>query len=133
MKPLVLAAGDDVPEVNFNRNRSEFLIAGRSIPEDAFAFYSQIFEWLELYKINPNPSTTLRVRLEYYNTSSAKQLSKLFVLMQSIEGDVKIIWNYDADDDETRLYGETYKRMFKMDFKMEPIDCDEDNFQIIKD
>ncbi|MGI6478408.1 MAG: DUF1987 domain-containing protein [Salinivirgaceae bacterium] len=98
MTPLIYEGTEDTPKVVLDVDADEFLISQRSLPEDAFLFYKPIFRWLEEYAKNPKKKTVFRFELEYFNTSSAKQLSKIFVFLKSIKEEVEVIWCYYDDD-----------------------------------
>jgi len=72
----------DTPEVILNPEKGVFLIGGRSMPEDAGKFYRPIINWLNNYLKQPNDSTVFHVELEYFNSSSIKQL---LTVMQKLE------------------------------------------------
>ncbi len=80
------------PKLEFKFDMGLFEISGRSIPENSIEFYKPLLTALEQYVLNPAPSTTLRINLEYFNTSSSKCLVDIFRKLERIRemSDVKI-------------------------------------------
>lgn len=111
---LKLKATEDTPEVFFNRDSNEFRLSGRSLPEDAFAFYSPVIDWMKTYVKSPLPSSELIISLEYFNSSSVKQLLGLITVFEEIVksgNTAKIIWCYAADDDLMEIKGLEFQSM----------------------
>ena len=114
----------DTPEIILDKQNNVFEIRGRSLPEDADKFYSPILEWIENYVKDPNPETVLTVDLEYFNSSSIKQLVILFVKLQSIvktENKVKIIWSYPQNDELIEVKGQELKSILTVTFELNAV------------
>ncbi|HOG19885.1 MAG TPA: DUF1987 domain-containing protein [Salinivirgaceae bacterium] len=132
MAPLIYDGTEDTPKVVLNKDAEEFLISGRSLPEDAFLFYKPIFRWLEEYAKNPNKKTVFRFELEYFNTSSTKQLSKIFIFLKSIREEVEVIWCYYDDDTDMLNSGKRFEKLTNLDFRMEVLPViEDDDFRIV--
>jgi hypothetical protein len=87
---------------------------------------------LEEYAKNPKKKTVFRFELEYFNTSSAKQLSKIFVFLKSIKEEVEVIWCYYDDDTDMLNSGKRFEKLTNIDFKMEVLPVvEDDDFRII--
>ena len=114
----------DTPEIILDKQSNLFEIRGRSLPEDADKFYSPILEWIENYVKDPNPETVLTVDLEYFNSSSIKQLVILFVKLQGIvktENKVKIIWSYPQNDELIEVKGQELKSILTVPFELNAV------------
>ncbi|HPW66232.1 MAG TPA: DUF1987 domain-containing protein [Salinivirgaceae bacterium] len=132
MTPLIYDGTEDTPKVVLDRDAEEFLISGRSLPEDAFLFYKPIFRWLEEHAKNPKKKTIFRFELEYFNTSSAKQLSKIFIFLKNIKEEVEVIWCYQVDDIDMLNSGKRFEKFTNLNFKMEVLPViEDDDFRII--
>jgi len=119
-----LKANADTPEVLFDKEKNQFIMAGRSMPEDAYEFYKPIIEWVKEYVLDPNPKTELNVTFEYFNSSSVKQVLELFMLFENLVEngkDVKIIWNYTEDDVLMEVKGQELKSMLSVPFEFKVI------------
>ena len=120
-KPLKLNGTEDTPQIIFDRDNNQFTIRGRSLPEDSSEFYRPVIAWMEDYSKNPNPYTELNVNLDYFNSSSIKQLLVLFMLLENIiklEKEVNIVWCYSKDDDIMEIKGKEFKSMLDIPFEM---------------
>lgn len=116
-----LEGTEDTPEVILNKETNTFLIKGRSLPEDAYIFYKPIIEWFAEYSSQPNAATALSVSLDYFNSSSVKQLLDLFSQLKNIIAsghEAKIIWNYSEDDDLMEIKGLEFKSMLNIPFEI---------------
>ncbi len=113
-KSIILKGTEDTPEISFNRDANEFKISGRSLPEDAFLFYSPVIEWVRAYVQQPNANSELVVSLDYFNSSSVKQILELFILFDGIiktGNQAKIIWCYAEGDDLMEIKGIEFQSM----------------------
>lgn len=102
------------PLVSFNPGNGEFIIKGRSIPENAEMFYSSILGWLDCLCQDPPVKIVLSVQIEFLNIASSKRL--LFVLYRLLEAREKgcrvmVRWCYDERDEDMLEVGEDYAQM----------------------
>ncbi|PLX20131.1 MAG: nuclear pore complex subunit [Salinivirgaceae bacterium] len=111
MESLILNATEDTPKIVLNKKDKEFLIAERSLPENAFDFYKPVYEWLEKYVLDPLEETEFHVNLDYFNTASAKQLGKIFNLLENIKSSLFVKWHYASDDQDMLESGQRYARL----------------------
>lgn len=119
---IKIKATEDTPDVIFDRNSNEFRLSGRSLPEDAFAFYDPIIKWLNDYSKLPNDNSVLTVSLDYFNSSSVKQILELISAFEGIirsGKSAKIIWCYAADDDLMEIKGMEFQSMTNIPFEFQ--------------
>ena len=112
------------PAIKFNPQEGYLLIKGRSIPENSIALYESLINALEIYVVNPSPSTKVDFHLEYFNTSSSKCILDILKLLQMIHtggNELNISWFYDEDDDEILEIGEDYSSIISVPFNFEMI------------
>lgn len=81
---LIIDATDRTPLVDLNAATGELILSGKSIPENASAIYDPIFNWVKEYRLNPRPTTNLRLNLEYFNTSSSIWIAKIIKNLSQI-------------------------------------------------
>lgn len=101
IEKLIIKKTEDTPAVILNPEKNIFQIVGTSWPENAKNFYAPILEWFEKYfEEGANPVTTVDFMLEYFNTSSSKQIARLLNLLKEKSQYYKIIirWHYNKDD-----------------------------------
>lgn len=94
---------------------------GRSIPENSVAFYKPVFDWLDQYTGEAQNSTTVKVQLDYFNTSSSKCLFDIFKKLENIHKSgkqVTVEWCYEEDDEDMKEAGEDYQSIFTMNFSI---------------
>ena len=121
MKPLTIEGTPKTPTIRFDSKTGIFEIKGRSIPENSVEFYKPLVDWLENYKEEPLPKTTIDVRLEYFNTSPSKCILEVFKKLEAIhkaKNEVEINWYYEEDDEDMLEAGEDYESIIRVPFKM---------------
>ena len=121
MKPLIIDGTPKTPTVRFDSKTGIFEIKGRSIPENSIDFYKPIIDWLDNYKDEPLPKTTVDVRLEYFNTSSSKCILEIFKKLEAIhkaQNEVGVNWYYEEDDEDMLEAGEDYESIIRVPFNM---------------
>ena len=116
MESLKIEATEDCPQVMFDKQSGIFEISGRSFPEDSSAFYSQILNWISLYKSQPNESSTFVFKLEYSNTASSKFLLDIMMALRQIKG-VHITWCCQEDDEDMQEAGKEYSEHTEIPFE----------------
>ncbi|MCK5823132.1 MAG: DUF1987 domain-containing protein [Bacteroidales bacterium] len=120
MNDLIIEATEETPKIFFKQDKNEFCISERSLPENAVEFYTPIFEWLEKYKNKPNSETIFDFKLDYFNTASAKQITKLLLLLEGIEksNKVKIRWFFKKGDLDMKSSGLRYDKLIDINFEL---------------
>lgn len=107
------------PKVFFDGDKGILEIEGKSIPENAEAFYNQIIDFLEEYIKNPAQELKATLFFEHINTSSAKMLYKMFKTLKDVT--TTILWCYS--DEDMLEAGEDYKSIVGSDtLKFEFVD-----------
>ncbi len=131
LEPLFISKTRNNPEVNLDKQKNYFRISGRSILEDPNKFYMMIYEWLDEYIKNPNPETEFYFDLEYFNSSSARQIMKLIILLENIQktkNRITIIWLYEEGDEMSEERGEEIKIISKLNFELREYPSDDIDF-----
>ena len=123
LKTINIKGKEDTPFVILDSANDKFEISGRSLPEDAAEFYEPIIDWIDVYTSNPNPKTNLIFKLEYFNTSSAKQIYRIlskFEILHNKNHDHIATWYYQKDDKINMETGERFIRLLKVPIKLVP-------------
>ncbi len=121
LKKLKLTATDDLPLVILDAKNNMFRITGRILPEDGNVFFEPILEWIRTYIKEPNDLTEFHFNLDYYNSSTARMITKLIVELEKIQEvnkDVKVIWEYEEDDEVMLERGEELKSISYLPFEL---------------
>jgi hypothetical protein len=121
LEPLKIEPTHKTPKVYLDPAENHFELSGRSIPEDSVGFYQRILTWIDDYSKSPNTQTHFKFELEYFNTSSSKNILELLKKLESINNDgnaVQISWYYDEDDEDMEETGEDYKALLNVPIEL---------------
>ena len=104
------------PEIHFNMDGT-FKISGNSYMEDPEKFYFDVTKWLKLFLDQNSSHVSLNVCLVYINTSSTKAILNLLNLINTVaKSDLKVVWEYQIDDEEMLEIGEDLQKLTKKTF-----------------
>ena len=94
------------------------MFAERSLPENAFEFYQPIIKWLNDCSDNAKEETIVNFKLDYFTTSSAKQIIKIFLCLEEIGKSSKVIinWYYKKEDVDMYAIGLKYSKLVNIKF-----------------
>ena len=108
----------DTPAVYFDPNKGIFKMFGRSLPENSLKFWTPILKQIE--DGIRTKHLDIRVKMEYYNTSSSKCVFDLFRVFKSIEEkgvELSIRWYYEQYDEDMLEAGQDYKELLNLPIK----------------
>lgn len=117
MEVLIIQPTEHTPGVDFNPATGKLMLSGRSLPENALAFYDPVFEWLDTYLEIAAPLTELHVDLDYLNSISHKMVLEIMkntrkVLEQGKNMQVK--WYYEEEDEKMMEEGKAIASEFEI-------------------
>lgn len=115
MDNLEIQPTNDTPKVLCDVE-GEIIMTGRSLPENPIKLYEPIFNWAQQYE---KESIIINFKLEYFNTSSSKQifnLIKIFVENPKVK-DILVKWHYEEGDYDSKETGEHFSHLFKIPFE----------------
>ncbi len=118
---LEIKATLKTPRVLVNFEEGIILLAGISIPEDPYAFYSPVNVEIEKYMEAPLPKTTLEFKLEYFNTSSTLVIRNLIRDLSQSEAKTELYvkWYYEEYDEDMKEAGDEFRMLFhKLNFEL---------------
>lgn len=113
------------PSFDFDFAAGTLEIKGRSWPEHVLEIYDPAFEWLEEYKSVAQPKTSVKIMLEYFNTSSSKIVLAFIRKIEELHKsghEVQVEWYHEEDDDELKEDGQTFANMVNIPIKLVPIE-----------
>ena len=115
MEKLYIEATKYTPKIILDAQEGLLEIMGKSYPENTFEFYQPILAWVETYFHDPQPETTLKMEIIYFNSSSSKLFFDLFDLLEEhIEkSDIHIQWIYDLENESALEAGEDFIEDFE--------------------
>ena len=120
MELINIKGTDDTPNVILDKDNAKFEISGRSLPEDVNMFYEPILEWIDSYAEAPCEKTEFNFKLEYFNSSSAKFIADILVMVEKYHSkgfDLKIYWYFDEGDDDMKELGDDLKMETEFPFE----------------
>lgn len=107
------------PEIILDIEKRKFIISGSSRPEDAGVFYMPVLEWISdnESKLSQLEDFQFKINLEYYNSSTAKQLISIFFSLEKILYEkATVIWHSDPDDEEMEEAGKEFEDISNLKF-----------------
>ena len=121
MEKIEIAGTEDTPKVLFDYESGEFVISGRSLPEDVTSFYKPVFSWLEEFASAPKDGSKFVFKLEYFNTASSKILLDVFMKLEEISDETgkgfTIEWHHQDSDPDMLEAGEEYAELVTVPFE----------------
>ena len=119
MQQLNLPATDLTPSFYFDKEKGIFNIGERSLSDNPTISFQPVKHWLTEYSKNPNPTTVVNIKFEYYNTATARELLDLFKILETIPGS-KIVWQFLEDDEDMEESGQELAELVKVPFEFQP-------------
>lgn len=126
MNPLIIAQTAATPKIHFDFSNKLFEIKGCSRPEDVRNFYLPIIDWLENFKLEapelekPGSPLVFNFKFDYFNSSSAKFLLDILVLINQIHQRgmaIKVAWHFDENDEDMKEVGEELSEVVDLPFE----------------
>lgn len=114
-------ATEDTPEVLLDAALGVIKISGRSLPENAWAFYKPILEWTRAYCSALNQPTNVELQLDYFNSSSGRYLYEILTILEQETRDrsvVSIRWIVEKDDELMVEKGEELMGLLDLKFEI---------------
>ncbi len=109
IKDLIMEGNKTKPTVHFSYEKGELTVEGRCILEYAEIVFDPMNDWLEKYIQDPKEKTIINLKLEYFNSSTAKALVRfLFQAKQLNENNLAMFVNYYYDDENIYEYGQDF-------------------------
>jgi len=115
MKNMILQETKFSPEVILDTN-GIISFKGKSYPENIGAFYAPIMKWIrDYFKTEVTHLTTVSFDMTYLNSGSSKLFFVLLTLLEEVSTNykIKIIWMYDAENENAQENGDGFKEDFK--------------------
>lgn len=105
---------EKTPLVYFEEQTNTIFFKGICVPENSAEFFEQIyasFKNLKLQNIN------IDFYLDYFNTSSTKELLKFLNTIKNQSPSVKIKWRHLENDEELLEAGELFQEITNLEFE----------------
>lgn len=125
MDSLIIEATEDSPNVNFDIRTNQYVISGKSRPENTSKFYNPIFSWLtdleSSLAAKEAVSLSFTFKMEYFNSISAKYIADIILFLKDLEDkghNIKVKWHYQQSDEDMLEAGKEFANMVEMDFDL---------------
>ncbi len=122
MEDLFIKQTHQTPEINFKVG-GELFIKGVSIPENPYQFFSPTMEWLDAWKFELPKEIVLNLDFEYLNTASYRsvvEIIKRIVAMAVGNISFRVVWHFDASDEDAKELGEDIEFVVGKKFEYQP-------------
>lgn len=130
MEPLIIEATEASPAIKFDITSNEFIISGKSRPENSSKFYAPVFTWFQEFEKSASGKTKTEdkpliftFKLEYFNSISAKYIADIILILKElvIQGhNINIAWHYPRFDDDMLDIGQEFSDMVDLKFEFIP-------------
>ena len=121
MNILNIRSTNTTPEINYNPKSGILEFSGKSLPTNSIEFYEPVFNWANSFFNSADVPTnfTLEFKIDYYNTSSSKQIAKFFRIIEtSLASEIVTInWFYDEEDIDMLDAGKRFDKLMKVSFE----------------
>jgi hypothetical protein len=110
---------DDTPEVRSDVNSGTLNIQGRSFPENAFAFYKPVLQWVKEYvEDHPRSRLTVNIDLDYFNSSSGRFILEMLTILerQHKKELFRVNWMVEANDELMTERGQELDSLIDLPF-----------------
>lgn len=126
MNPLIIEPTEFTPKVILDPTQNIFEFSGESRPENTSKFYNPILKWFEQYQSvlywekdkygQQGPPRVFTFRLEYFNSTSAKFIMDILIMLDKMAQDgcnVQVKWHFDPRDEDMKESGEEFAKLLK--------------------
>jgi hypothetical protein len=115
LSTLHLAATASTPLVLLNAAEGHCVLHGRTMPLDPARFFEPIIKWVNSYALNPSASTSVSIKVDYFNSGASLMLTRLVQQLNWVPN-AKVYWYYHPDDETILEAGRDFARFAKIPF-----------------
>lgn len=117
METLYIEGTKTSPTFLLNPQKGLIEISGRSIPENAEKLYLPAIQWVKEYFSEPHQHTVINIKLEYFNSPSARSLINLLAAINdATPSKEKLTVNWFYDETDILDYGQDYQEILGIEF-----------------
>lgn len=123
LRRISLDKKPDTPKIDMDAQEGFLEISGRSLPENAELFYEPVLEWVSSYIKTDPPKTVIKIELEYFNSSSVKQVLMILIKLEELcrsGREVLVVWSYNEDDELMEMKGRELESITELPFNLVP-------------
>jgi len=118
MNDILLEKSENTPKVIMSQAKGLIEFEGKSYPENTFAFYRPLTEWLKYYCNNcsdKNSVTIVNFKFLYFNSATTQIIFEILDIFQDSNlKNIKIYWFYDKENKNGLEDYEDYSEEFPL-------------------
>lgn len=121
MEIYTKSATKKTPKVIFDPEKGYFEFSGIAMPEDTVLFFNPLIKILREKLEATEVPVKFYFDIYYFNSLSSKKLYEIFSVIDEFSSngkDIKVIWNYEEDDECMEDAGILFKENTKVPFEM---------------
>lgn len=115
MKAFISDPTKNTPEIRFDPSSARFTIRGKSYPENSRQFYAPVLQWIRMNRFPA--SSVLELEFDYISSSSVIAILEMLKMIEETDKSVKVIWTYEAGDDDLMNVGMNYRKLCGLEFE----------------
>jgi len=102
MNDILLEKSENTPKVIMSHTKGLIEFEGKSYPENTFAFYRPLTEWLKHYCNNYSDKSSVTIvnfKFLYFNSATTQIIFEILDIFQDSNlKNIKIYWFYDKEN-----------------------------------
>ena len=118
MDNILLEESENSPQVTMDKEKAFIEFEGKSYPENTFAFYRPITEWLKRYfkyYADENKATIINFKFLYFNSATTQIIFEILDIVEASGiKNMKIYWFYNKENKNGLEDYEDYSEEFPM-------------------
>ena len=110
------------PKIRYSEEDNTLTISGESYPENSFAFFQPVFEWLH-DQLKRMQQLHVSINISYMNSSSTKCMLDLLDLLGDTskhDCSTNISWLYEKENDRALELAEEFQEEATVPFRIVP-------------
>jgi len=121
MKDLDIAQTGSTPAIRADAAGGVLSMRGDSYPENSFALFQPVLEWVDQYLCDSDRPLKLELELLYLNTSSVRALMDILDLLEEAHRNdrhVSAVWLYDAANERVAELAQEFREDCSFPFEI---------------
>ena len=118
MESLQIQSSNNTPFVSWNPATAEFVVEGKSFPENTKNFYTPLIQWLNNFEPGQN-EVCFRFGFDYVSSSSVIALLEVLRTIEKLMrrgANISIVWAYDEGDEDIQKIGLDFEKLVSIPF-----------------
>ena len=120
-KIIDIKAVEDSPRIMLDEDNAIFIIEGASFPEDAFAVYSIVIDWIKNVKSKFVNELQCKFKFKVISSASHKMVYEILIELEKLYKNyakISIHWYYEKYDEDMLEVGQDFTETIKLPFEL---------------